>query len=150
MNRLLASLLLVTSLPVMAQVYTYTDAQGNPVFTNQPPPEGANAQTVNVPPVNGAEVPAASNYAPPSPVNAAPSPPPSTQQQTTNASYSDDGDDANDDDGYDNNDANRRRAAEAAVIDPGRNPVVDPEANAPAIHEALPGPDRIEAPDIRR
>lgn len=37
MNRFLLSVLLVISLPVSAQIYRYTDANGNTVFTNQPP-----------------------------------------------------------------------------------------------------------------
>jgi hypothetical protein len=148
MNRLLACLLLATSLPLMAQVYTYTDAQGNPVFTNEPPPEGVNAQTVNVPPVNGAEVPAASNYAPPPTVNEASPPPPATQQQTTDASNSDNDNNAEYDDGYYADDYDRRRAAEAAVIDRRSNPAIHPEVNKPVMEEAA--PDRIEVPEIRR
>ena len=51
MKRMLASLLFATSLPAMAQVYMYTDAQGNTAYTNDPP-ENVVAQPVNVPPTN--------------------------------------------------------------------------------------------------
>jgi len=156
MKRLLASLLLITSLPLMAQIYTYTDAQGNPVFTNEPPPEGVNAQPVNVPPTNTADVPPASDYTPPPQNNYAPPPPPANQQQQTGSSSgSDDGDDVQyygPDYEYD-----RTRAAEAAAIEPGRGPaiepgqVIDPErVDTPAIDQAVPGPGRIEEPGIRR
>lgn len=37
MNRFILSFLLVVTLPVSAQIYRYTDANGNTVFTNQPP-----------------------------------------------------------------------------------------------------------------
>jgi len=141
MKRLLASLLLITSLPLMAQIYTYTDAQGNPVFTNEPPPEGVNAQVVNVPPTNGAEVPAPSNYTPPPPSSNAPPAPAASQQQTSGTSYSDDCDAyANCADDYD-----RRRAAEAAANEQRRNSVVDPEQiESPAVDAAVPGPGQVE------
>ena len=147
MKRLLASLLLVTSLPLVAQVYTYTDAQGNPVFTNEPPPEGANAQIVNVPPTNGAEVPAPSNYTPPPPNNNTPPQPPASQQQTSGTSYSDDCD------AYGNcaDDYDQRRAAEATAIERRDNPVVDPgRVDAPAIDPIVPVPVHTEATGTRR
>jgi hypothetical protein len=146
MKRLLASLLLISSLPVLAQVYTYTDAQGNPVFTNEPPPEGVNAQTVNVPPTNGAQVPAASNYTPPPPGSSAPPAQPASQQQTSGGSYADENDNADyDDNEYYGDDYERRRAAEAAAIDPRRNPVVDPvRVDTPAVDAAVPGPGHVE------
>lgn len=37
MHRVLGFLLLALALPVSAQIYKYTDANGNVVFTNQPP-----------------------------------------------------------------------------------------------------------------
>lgn len=153
MKRLLASLLLVTSLPLMAQVYTYTDAQGNPVFTNEPPPEGVNAQTVNVPPTNGADVPAASNYTPPPANYTAPPAPPASEQQTSGGSYSDENDNADYDgnDVYYGDDYERRRAAEAAAIVPGRSPLVEPgpvvdpvRVDTPAVDAAVPGPGHVE------
>lgn len=51
MRSALLSLLLILSLPALAEIYKYTDAQGNTVFTNQPP-EGVQADTVNLPPAN--------------------------------------------------------------------------------------------------
>lgn len=47
----LFSLLAVLTTPSMAQIYSYTDDRGNTVFTNQPP-EGAAADTVELPPTN--------------------------------------------------------------------------------------------------
>ena len=44
-------LLLAAALPAMAQIYQYTDANGNKVFTNQPP-DGVQAQTVELQPTN--------------------------------------------------------------------------------------------------
>ena len=49
MRKLLLSLSILASLPVMADVYTYIDAQGNRVFTDQP---RKNAQRVDIPPSN--------------------------------------------------------------------------------------------------
>ncbi|MDU9039492.1 DUF4124 domain-containing protein [Pseudomonas corrugata] len=46
----LALYLSLTALPGMAQVYTYVDAQGNRVFTDQPRP--GNAKKVQLPPGN--------------------------------------------------------------------------------------------------
>jgi len=51
MRSALLSLLLIISLPALAEIYKYTDAQGNTVFTNQPP-EGVQADTVDLPPAN--------------------------------------------------------------------------------------------------
>lgn len=47
----------------VAQIYKSTDAQGNPVFSNQPPTDGKAAQTVDLPPVNSIQPvkPAAEN-----------------------------------------------------------------------------------------
>ena len=47
----LFSLLLVLMAPAVAQIYKYTDDKGNTVYTNQPP-EGVNADTVDLPPAN--------------------------------------------------------------------------------------------------
>ena len=52
----LASLLLLCSLPAAAQIYKYTDAQGNTAYSNQPP-EGRASQTVELPPLNSVESP---------------------------------------------------------------------------------------------
>ncbi|MBX9913145.1 MAG: DUF4124 domain-containing protein [Pseudomonadaceae bacterium] len=104
MRRLLTCLALLFSLPAMAEIFSYTDANGNQVFTNEPP-QGSNAQIISLPPTNGATAPPASSSSPApqddssaatsQPVSNNPSPPPSTQV-TTNP---------NDDDGdnYDNN-----------------------------------------------
>jgi hypothetical protein len=51
MRSLLACLLLALSLPATAQIYSYTDANGNRVFTNEPP-QGSDAQLVQLPPTN--------------------------------------------------------------------------------------------------
>jgi hypothetical protein len=136
MIRLLASLLLATSLPLMAQVYTYTDAQGNPVFTNEPPPEGVGAQPVNIPPTNSADVPAPGSYTAPPVNNPAPQQQPASQQQTSDTTY------YTDDDDYE-----RRRAAEAVR----RNPVVDPvRVETPAVDAVVPGSGRIAEPGRAR
>lgn len=47
----LFGLLLIATVPAMAQIYKYTDNKGNTVFTNQPP-EGVAADTVELPPAN--------------------------------------------------------------------------------------------------
>jgi hypothetical protein len=51
MRPLFAFLLLALSLPATAQIYSYTDANGNKVFTNEPP-QGSDAQAVVLPPTN--------------------------------------------------------------------------------------------------
>jgi hypothetical protein len=55
MRPLLACLLLALTLPASAQIYKYTDANGNTVFTNQPP-DGAAAESVELPPTNTVEM----------------------------------------------------------------------------------------------
>lgn len=54
MRPLLACLLLALALPASAQIYKYIDANGNTVFTNQPP-EGVAAESINLPPTNTVE-----------------------------------------------------------------------------------------------
>ena len=62
--RALLCLLLLTSLPALAGVYTYLDADGNRVFTDKP--RSANAQRVELAPTNSASLPApAAPAAPP-------------------------------------------------------------------------------------
>lgn len=56
MRLILACLLFALALPASAEIYKYTDANGNTVFTNQPP-QGTNAQEVNLPPVNTLQAP---------------------------------------------------------------------------------------------
>jgi hypothetical protein len=62
MRPLLACLLLALSLPAAAQIYSYTDASGNTVFTNEPP-QGSNATVINLPETNTIEAPPISNSA---------------------------------------------------------------------------------------
>lgn len=63
MYRSLVCLLLVVSLPVAAEIYKYTDAQGNTAYSNQPP-DGIKTQTVELPPLNSIEPPAPSAQVP--------------------------------------------------------------------------------------
>lgn len=51
MRLLTACLLCALALPAAAQIYKYTDANGNTVFTNQPP-EGQDVESVELPPTN--------------------------------------------------------------------------------------------------
>lgn len=55
MRRTLACLLLSLALPASAQIYKYIDANGNTVFTNQPP-EGVNAESIELPQTNTVEM----------------------------------------------------------------------------------------------
>ncbi|MEZ5501791.1 MAG: DUF4124 domain-containing protein [Halioglobus sp.] len=58
MSRLLLLALLLTSLPVLSDsIYRTTDAQGNVVFTDTPPPEGVKADRVEVQRINTTEPP---------------------------------------------------------------------------------------------
>ena len=59
---LLALGLALTALPGVAQVYTYIDAQGNRVFTDQPRP--GNAKKVQLPPGNRMPAPTGTTSAP--------------------------------------------------------------------------------------
>jgi hypothetical protein len=56
MRPLLICLLLGLALPATAQIYTYTDANGNTVFTDQPP-EGQASQAVELPKTNSVSMP---------------------------------------------------------------------------------------------
>ena len=47
-------MLLFLAFPVMAQIYKYTDADGNTAYSNQPP-DGVAAQAVELPPLNSVE-----------------------------------------------------------------------------------------------
>jgi hypothetical protein len=60
MRPLLACLLLALSLPATAQIYSYTDANGNRVFTNDPP-QGSNPQAVQLNPTNSITAQPSSN-----------------------------------------------------------------------------------------
>lgn len=55
MRPLLAALLLALALPASAQIYKYTDSNGNTVFTNQPP-DGTAVESVTLPPTNTVEM----------------------------------------------------------------------------------------------
>jgi hypothetical protein len=54
MRRSLIWLLLFIALPAAAQIYKYTDANGNTAFSNQPP-DGTKAQVVELPPLNSVD-----------------------------------------------------------------------------------------------
>ncbi|AMB86546.1 hypothetical protein AWM79_15040 [Pseudomonas agarici] len=55
MGRPLLYLLLAFTLPVSAQIYQYTDANGNTAYSNQPP-AGSAARAVELPPLNSVEL----------------------------------------------------------------------------------------------
>ena len=71
MRRSLLCLLLLVSLPVAAQIYKYTDANGNTAYSNQPP-DGTKAETVELPPLNSVSPPARSPEPPPTQAPAQP------------------------------------------------------------------------------
>lgn len=71
MGRTFLSILLLIALPAAAQIYKYTDANGNTAYSNQPP-DGVQAQPVELPPLNRVEPRAPS--APQSPSPEAPQP----------------------------------------------------------------------------
>ena len=52
-----ACLLLALALPTSAEIYRYTDARGNPVYTNQPP-QGVASESVQLGPINTVASPA--------------------------------------------------------------------------------------------
>lgn len=54
MRRSLICLLLLIALPAAAQIYKYTDANGNAAFSNQPP-DGVKAKVVELPPLNSVD-----------------------------------------------------------------------------------------------
>lgn len=56
MHRSLICLLLLIALPAAAQIYKYTDANGNTAFTNQPP-DGIKTEAIELPPLNSVETP---------------------------------------------------------------------------------------------
>lgn len=72
MRRSLIWLLLLIALPAAAQIYKYTDANGNAAYSNQPP-DGVKAQVVELPPLNSVDTQRL-----PSP---APAPAPTTAEQ---------------------------------------------------------------------
>lgn len=58
-----ACLLMALAIPAFAQIYTYTDASGNKVFTNQPP-DGVDAAPVQLPTMNTMDPPEVSTPTP--------------------------------------------------------------------------------------
>jgi len=54
MRSCLMCLLMLVALPAAAEIYKYTDAEGNTAYSNQPP-QGTTAQTVNLPPLNSVQ-----------------------------------------------------------------------------------------------
>jgi hypothetical protein len=78
MRQSLALVLLLFALPAVAQIYKYTDANGNTAFTNQPP-DGTKAETVDLPPLNRVGTTAPPPSTSPSPAR--------NQAQTVSASY---------------------------------------------------------------
>ncbi|THF34021.1 DUF4124 domain-containing protein [Pseudomonas atacamensis] len=54
MGRTFLYILLLIALPAAAQIYKYTDANGNTAYSNQPP-DGVQAQPVELPPLNRVE-----------------------------------------------------------------------------------------------
>jgi hypothetical protein len=54
MGRGFLMMLLLIALPAAAQIYKYTDADGNTAYSNQPP-DGVKAQPVELPPLNRVE-----------------------------------------------------------------------------------------------
>ncbi|SEJ86542.1 DUF4124 domain-containing protein [Pseudomonas sp. NFR16] len=78
MRQSLALLLLMLALPAVAQIYKYTDANGNTAYSSQPP-DGTKAETVELPPLNNV------NTAAPPPAPTAPQP--QNQPQPSAAAY---------------------------------------------------------------
>lgn len=66
MRPLLACLLLALALPASAQIYKYTDANGNTVFTSQPP-DGMASESVELPTLNTVEMQAPTQIDEPAP-----------------------------------------------------------------------------------
>jgi hypothetical protein len=54
MRSALICLLLLVTLPAAAQIYKYTDANGNTAYSNQPP-DGRPSQSIELPPLNSVE-----------------------------------------------------------------------------------------------
>lgn len=66
MRQSLTLLLLLFALPAVAQIYKYTDANGNTAYSNQPP-NGTKAETVDLPPLNSVSTGAPTMPQPPQP-----------------------------------------------------------------------------------
>lgn len=67
MGRSFQFILLLIALPATAQIYKYTDAEGNTAYSNQPP-DGVTVQPVELPPLNS--VAPQTTQAPPAPSKA--------------------------------------------------------------------------------
>lgn len=63
MGRTFLYILLLIALPAAAQIYKYTDANGNTVYSDHSP-DGVQAQTVDLPPLNSVEPQAPSTATP--------------------------------------------------------------------------------------
>ncbi|MBV6824470.1 DUF4124 domain-containing protein [Pseudomonas sp. PD9R] len=74
MGRGFLFILLLIALPAVAQIYKYTDADGNAAYSDQPP-DGVTAQPVELPPLNSVEP-----QAPPAPASRT-----STSERATSA-----------------------------------------------------------------
>jgi hypothetical protein len=124
MRRLLACLLLALSLPAIAEIFSYVDANGNTVFTNEPPP-GSNAQSVSLPPVNSMAAPPNSPSAEPQNDSSAAdqSPNSNPNSQPTRQTVIDPNDD--DDQSYDN---------DFNTDQPARDILNEPRALHPGLH----------------
>ncbi len=137
MNRSLACLLFAISLPATAQIYTYTDGNGNTVFTNDPP-GGALVQPVSLTPINTmADTPVDSSAN-----QSAPGTAPASTPSASNTPSSDAGNGGGD--AYDNqqelrDDIDVRRAAAIDASTPGPARV-----DTPTIDAVIPGPGKIE------
>ncbi|MCW8276206.1 DUF4124 domain-containing protein [Pseudomonas sp. PCH199] len=64
MGRGFLFILLLIALPAAAQIYKYTDADGNTAYSNQPP-DGVKAQPVELPPLNSVDTLSPGKPAPP-------------------------------------------------------------------------------------
>lgn len=64
-------LLLLIALPAAAQIYKYTDSNGNAAYSNQPP-AGVKAQVVELPPLNSVDTQRLPASPPPTPASAEP------------------------------------------------------------------------------
>ncbi|MFJ2539861.1 DUF4124 domain-containing protein [Pseudomonas sp. NPDC087614] len=72
MGRFFLSILLLIAVPAAAQIYKYTDANGNTVYSDHSP-DGVKAQPVDLPPLNTVEPPSPSAPAAPTTDNPKPS-----------------------------------------------------------------------------